>query len=122
MRISESIFQYSIKHPVIGIAGDNVNNGCYLIPHKTYFLFVIAASGQGWDHVSITIMGAKNKRINRTPNWNEMSCIKDLFFDEKETVVQFHPPKSHHVNNHPYCLHLWRDQKRTPELPPLFMV
>lgn len=54
-----------------------------------------------WEHVSVS-------RINRTPTWNEMCRIKELFWDDDETVVQFHPKKSEYVNRHPYCLHLWK--------------
>jgi hypothetical protein len=69
-------------------------------------LYIFASDGkdpiaEGWEHVSVS-----NKR--RTPNWTDMCWIKDLFWDEKETVTQFHPPKSEYVNLHPYCLHLWR--------------
>jgi hypothetical protein len=55
----------------------------------------------GWEHVSVSL-------IDRTPTWAEMCRIKGLFWDEEDTVVQFHPPKSEYVNCHPYCLHLWR--------------
>ena len=37
-----------------------------------------------------------------------MCLVKDLFWSEHETVVQFHVPASDHVNNDPFCLHLWR--------------
>lgn len=54
-----------------------------------------------WEHVSVSTH-------NRTPNWREMCYVKDLFWEEEQAVVQFHPPKSEWINNHPYCLHLWR--------------
>jgi hypothetical protein len=31
-----------------------------------------------------------------------------MFWCEEDCVVQYHPPKSQYVNNHPFCLHLWR--------------
>jgi hypothetical protein len=38
-----------------------------------------------------------------------MCKIKELFWDDAEDwAVQYHPPMSRYVNNHPYCLHLWR--------------
>lgn len=62
---------------------------------------VIASSGGGWEHVSVS-------RKNRCPNWPEMSRIRDLFFRDDETVVEYHVPKSDHISVHDYCLHLWR--------------
>jgi hypothetical protein len=37
-----------------------------------------------------------------------MCRIKDLFFDDEDWVVQFHPARSEYVNHHPYTLHLWK--------------
>lgn len=69
----------------------------------------------GWEHVSVSCK-------NRCPNWPEMSFVKDLFWRGDETVVQFHPPESEYVNNHPYCLHLWRDTNSEHKLPPSILV
>lgn len=62
---------------------------------------VIWSYGGGWEHVSID--GKK-----RCPDWDEMCKLKDMFFDENETCVQYHPRKSDYVNNIPYCLHIWK--------------
>lgn len=81
--------------------------GAFAIKRKGVELFVIICEadalqkGQEWDHVSVSTK-------SRTPTWEEMCFIKDLFFDEEECVIQFHPPKSNYVNTHPHCLHLWR--------------
>jgi len=97
------------------------NNGNFIIPYQSFQLTVIASDGYGWDHVSVSLR-------NRCPNWHEMSYIKDLFFDDEETVVQFHPKKSEYVDNHPNCLHLWKKQGMSPlnnfehELPPAILV
>lgn len=64
-----------------------------------------------WDHVSVSLP-------HRCPTWDEMSMVKKLFWGEDITVVQFHPKKSEYVNNHPYCLHMWRNTERGHELPP----
>ena len=37
-----------------------------------------------------------------------MDWVKDQFWDGDETVVQYHVPKSVHVNVHKFTLHLWR--------------
>lgn len=70
---------------------------------------------QGWEHVSVS-----TKR--RVPNWQEMCFVKNLFWDEEECVVQFHPPRSEYVNNHPFCLHLWKSTKEPMPLPPSILV
>lgn len=51
-----------------------------------------------------------------------MCFIKDLFFGPNECVMQLHPPKSEYINNHPYCLHLWRPQNIEIPRPPQIMV
>jgi hypothetical protein len=85
--------------------------------------FMIVASGadaddkmsEGWEHVSISTR-------RRCPNWQEMCFVKDLFWNETECVIQFHPPKADYVNNHPYCLHLWgRSDGNIPRPPPLLV-
>ena len=83
-------------------------------------LRIIASGGdpadvsEGWDHVSISIN-------RRPPNWQEMCFVKDLFWEPEECVVQFHPPQSTYVNNHPFCLHLWKPPFELP-LPPAILV
>lgn len=79
-------------------------------------LKIIASSGEGWDHVSVS-------RPSRCPNWPEMEHIKRLFFREDEAAMQLHVPPSQHISFHPYCLHIWRpnDGREIP-LPPADMV
>lgn len=67
--------------------------------------------GHGWEHVSVSTE-------RRPPNWQEMAWVKDQFWDDEETVLQFHPKKSEYVNCHPYCLHLWRNVGLDHPLPP----
>jgi hypothetical protein len=91
--------------------------GAFKIPYRTYDLWTIVSDGSedGWEHVSVSLK-------NRLPNWEEMSFIKNLFWDEEECVLQFHPPKSQYINNHPFCLHLWKHIGHDIELPPSSMV
>ena len=76
---------------------------------------VIASSGEGWDHVSVS-------RRKRMPNWIEMEFAKRLFFLPEEIAFEFHVAEKNHINNHPYCLHLWRPLDREIPLPPDWMV
>lgn len=78
-------------------------------------LNVIATSHGGWDHVSVSLP-------HRCPVWEEMDHIKRLFFFDDEAAMQLHPPVSEHVNNHPFCLHLWRPVALNIPFPPVEMV
>lgn len=67
-------------------------------------LVVMASDGSDevpWEHVSVSTK-------TRCPTWEEMAWVKSLFWDDHETVLQYHPAKEDYVNYHPYCLHLWR--------------
>ena len=92
---------------VYGWAGDSTCGVFY--PNDQ--LRVIASTGEGWDHVSVS-------RRDRCPSWEEMEFVKRMFFKEDETAMQLHVPPSRHVNNHPYTLHLWRPQSAEIPTPP----
>jgi hypothetical protein len=78
-------------------------------------LVIIASSGTGWDHVSVS-------RKNRCPNWQEMEHVKRAFFQDHETAMQLHVPPDDHVNMHPTTLHLWRPQDIEIPRPPSILV
>lgn len=78
-------------------------------------LWVVFSWGGGWDHVSVSLP-------NRCPTWEEMCAVKDVFFREDECCVEYHPRKADYVNNHPYCLHIWRPQLAELPVPPRIMV
>lgn len=107
--------QYRIRDGIMGSSELDGNNGCFKIPFESYTFTVVASDGEGWEHVSVSLP-------NRTPNWREMCFIKDLFWGEDECVVQYHPPKSAYVNNHPNCLHLWKQVGKEFEMPPSILV
>jgi hypothetical protein len=71
----------------------------------------------GWEHVSVSLGDS-----TRPPNWAEMCFVKDLFWDEEETVIQFHPPRSTYVNYHPSTLHLWKHKQHVVPLPPALLI
>ncbi len=93
------------------------NNGAFVIKSAALKnpLRVVASDGEGWEHVSVSLP-------HRCPSWQEMCFIKDMFWDDEDTVIQFHPPKSEYVNCHPYCLHLWRQIYADQPLPPSILV
>jgi hypothetical protein len=80
----------------------------------------IASDEGGWEHVSVEVRASQigNKYQTRYPTWNEMCRIKNIFWDEEDTVLQFHPAKSEYVNIHEHVLHLWRKSDTNAELPP----
>lgn len=89
-------------------------HGRFFIPTYGGQKLCVLSSGEldsEWEHVSVST-------IKRCPNWNEMCMVKDLFWDDNECVIQFHPPKSEYVNNHPYCLHLWKSRTFNHVTPP----
>jgi hypothetical protein len=92
------------------------NNGLFIVKlARGQTVRVIATDGGEWEHVSVS-------REDRCPTWAEMCAVKALFWDDEDCVVQYHPPTSEHVNNHPFCLHLWRPIGVTMPMPPSIFV
>ena len=95
----------------------NDKAGAFFVPSPVdrALMSVVASADAGWDHVSVS-------RKNRTPNWREMTHVKELFFQDTETVMQLHVPAADHVNYHPHCLHLWRPHDQEIPRPPSYFV
>lgn len=93
------------------------DGGCGEIRYGKLIGSIIWSFGGGWEHVSV----CPYKR-SYTPSWAEMCRIKDIFWRDDETVVQYHPAKSEYVNNMPNCLHLWRPISQVMPIPPAIMV
>lgn len=91
------------------------NNGLFEWGTLRGRIRVIASDGEGWEHVSVSFQ-------SRAPTWEEMCEIKNLFWDQDDCVVQFHPPKSDYVNFAKFCLHLWRPIGIELPRPPSWMV
>lgn len=100
------------------LGGDAYNGAfCLVAPPTGATLHVIASTGDGWDHVSVSVALEPC-----CPLWEEMAWIRDAFFAPGEAVMQLHPPREQYVNNHPYCLLMWRPQREAIPLPPVAMV
>ena len=95
------------------------NNGMFWIPKRdrldTTPLRVIVSDGLDWEHVSVSLP-------TRCPTWDEMCRVKALFWDVEDCVMQLHPPESDWVNNHSYCLHLWRPIGLEIPRPPNYLI
>ena len=112
------IDRYRTRHPVKGDSPAGENIGYFEIPTMHGLLRIIASDGQSgdvWEHVSVSL-------ATRCPTWEEMCVVKNLFWAEDETVLQFHPQKSQYINFHRFVLHLWRKAGANAELPPAFLV
>lgn len=107
-----------------GVAQPKATNGGFLMrsPHDAWALLCLASDGFGWEHVSVHALLVDDPATKRVPTWGEMCYIKSLFWDDEDTVVQFHPSASNYVNDHPYTLHLWRPTKRALPTPPPSLV
>lgn len=70
---------------------------------------------KGWEHVSVSLK-------TRTPNWQEMTFIKRLFWPDDAWVVEFHPPAAKNINLHPFTLHMWCWTRGVFPLPPEILV
>lgn len=99
--------KYRLKdHPIFGSDDSAGNNGFFVIPiEKDIIANVMASDGRSWEHVSVHMV---DNGKQETPTWDEMCIIKDMFWDEEDCVLQYHPPRSHYVNHHEHVLHLWR--------------
>lgn len=93
------------------------NNGAFFVQLRPggNRIKVVASDGEGWEHVSVSWP-------DRCPTWDEMCRIKAIFWDAEDCVMQLHPPESEYVNNHRYCLHLWRPTDQVIPVPPSIMV
>lgn len=97
-----------------GEIGDDTA-GFFELPNGGNTIRIVASSGEGWDHVSVSLK-------DRTPTWEEMDSVKRLFFHGHETAMQLHVPEKDHINHHPNCLHLWRPLLQAIPKPPWWMV
>lgn len=104
--------EFRVVPPTRGKSDPGANWGAFRIGQLNV---ISSGTPQGaeppWEHVSVSTG-------HRCPSWEEMVRIKELFWTDDETVIQFHPAKAHAVNVHPYCLHLWRRIGLKLELPP----
>jgi len=108
------IENYRKYHSSLGLSDPGANWGYFVIGS----LRIVSSGGtennpgaKGWEHVSVSC-------TDRCPTWQEMAKVKNLFWKDDETVVQFHPQKDKYINYHPYCLHLWRLTNQEFILPP----
>lgn len=121
MKISPTLEPYRVRHGNWGSnPGDDFGAFGNVPSPRGEPLMIIASPGDAhesvpWEHVSVSLK-------NRCPKWEEMCFVKDLFWDAEEAVMQLHPPRSTWINNHRFCLHLWRPLDGNIPLPPSIAV
>jgi hypothetical protein len=109
--------KYRIKTGIMWSDASYGNNGQFMVNSiklKTP-LGCQASDGLGWNHISVSTQ-------RRCPTWDEMCFIKNLFWDDEDCVLQYHPPKSEYIDCHPYCLHLWQPIGIEIPKPPAILV
>lgn len=98
-----------------GRAGDNAIGGSWYDSISGKTLNFIFSNQLGWEHLSVSMP-------SRTPSWDQMCRMKDIFWDKDECCVQYHPKEEDYVNNHPHCLHIWKPVDIELPTPPSILV
>ncbi len=100
--------KYRASHPLLKQDPSWGTAGFFVIPkadipfENNDDIYCVVSDGRGWEHISVTV------DAKRCPTWEEMCFVKDLFWDKEDMVIQYHPAKNDYVDDHPFCLHLWR--------------
>lgn len=87
-------------------------NGTAKLKQQLHFIFSWAC---GFEHLSVSTP-------TRTPTWDEMCIMKDVFWRDDEECMQLHPKKENYIDNMKYCLHIWRPINQAIPMPPNIMV
>lgn len=83
-------------------------DGTYTDPVTRKVWVFVFSDEPNFEHLSVS-------SHNKTPDWDTMAKIKDVFFQDEEECVQFHPKKSQYVNLMEHCLHIWRFKGELPK-------
>jgi len=115
--------------PGYAVSGYGDTFGFFVIPDGSDRLICLATDGREeiqsepvWEHVSVTVRNRHGVQLQRCPTWQQMCRVKDLFWGDDDTVMQLHPPKCDYVNQHHFCLHLWRPVNEEIPRPPAIFV
>lgn len=106
------------KTPNLFIEAEAENDGMgghYYDKYNNKNLNFIFSYQLGWEHLSVSMP-------NKTPSWEQMCMMKDIFWGEDEVCIEYHPRKEEYVNNHPHCLHIWKPRDVEMPTPPSILV
>ena len=106
------------KTPNLFIEAETKNDGMggkYYDKYTGKWLNFIFSYQMGWEHLSVSMP-------SRTPTWEQMCIMKDIFWNKNEACVEYHPREEDYVNNHKHCLHIWRPTHEPLPTPPSILV
>lgn len=106
------------KTPNLFIEAETSNDGMgghYYDKESGKNLNFIFSYQMGWEHLSVSMP-------SRTPSWNQMCRMKDIFWNKDEVCVQYHPKEEDYVNMHKHCLHIWKPTNEILPIPPHILV
>lgn len=89
--------------------------GYYFDPVNSKKYLVMFTRSLGWEHASVSTP-------NKTPSWDIMCRVKDIFWTGEECCVEYHPKEEDYVNTHEHCLHIWKPIDEEIPTPPSIMV
>lgn len=122
MRKIEEILNNRNFHPIDIITDDSKEdgfalrvNGYFYDPVSQKRYYVIFTSSLGWEHASVS-------QPNKTPTWDVMCRVKDLFWAGDECCIEYHPKEEDYINMHEHCLHIWKPIGVELPMPPSIMV
>lgn len=106
------------KTPNLFIEAETKNDGMggkYYDKYTGKWLNFIFSYQMGWEHLSVSMP-------SRTPTWDQMCVMKNIFWKKDEACVEYHPREEDYVNNHKHCLHIWRPTHEPLPTPPSILV
>lgn len=106
------------KTPNLVIEAETENDGLggkYYDRVNNKWLNFIFSYQMGWEHLSVSMP-------SKTPSWDQMCMMKDVFWNKDEACVQYHPKEEDYVNMHPHCLHIWKPTDQDLPTPPHILV
>lgn len=91
-----------------GVDADSEDGFFVVKNHGFREINVVVSTEGGWDLVSVMTRGS-------SPTWDEMCLVREIFFRDDETAIQYSVPKPERISTHKFALHWWRPH--TLELP-----
>lgn len=108
-KIKETINLFIDKESFDGVIGR------YFDKDANKMLDFIFSWGEGWEHLSVSTP-------RKCPSWDQMCKMKDIFWNDDEVCIEYHPRKSDYVNMHPFCLHIWKPINEEIPTPPRILI
>lgn len=106
------------KTPNLIIEAETENDGMggrYYDRINNKWLNFIFSYQLGWEHLSVSTPC-------KTPTWEQMCMMKDIFWNKDEACVEYHPKDEDYVNMHKHCLHIWKPTNQELPTPPHILV